>query len=211
VTRPGGSFAVLLGTIVGVTAALARRGDDQPTPPPEPQPPQASAEREPPATAPARAPASPANETKPAALDAAAGGSPPSTAVVAPLVSAQASASHLPPPAPVASLAELKASEIKCYEQDPVACRRASDAYAAGTIVQRDNARAENYRKVEITQLVRLCEKSDARACLGLADLHAAGDGVAQDARRAQQLAEHARLICRRKPSAECQKLGLSE
>jgi TPR repeat protein len=196
-TRQGGSLAVLIGAVVGVTAALARRGDEMPAP--------TAAERQ----------QGPVVVAEPAVLAAPAAPAPPSTeparaeVSVLPLASASEPRRRLPAPMPIASPEELRKTEVRCYEQDPFACHRAADAYALGSLVPKDEARARTYRKVEVTQLVRQCEKRKPRACLGLADLLAAGDGVARDSRRAEHLSEHARSLCRGRPSEECRALGM--
>lgn len=189
-SKPGGTLAVLIGAIVGVSAAFARRSDA----------PAADAPAEP-RVAERQAAPEPASEPQPPP-------EPRATAVLpSPAVSATATATpgrRVPLPPAVASLEELKSTEIRCYDQDPLACRRASAAYESGVLVARDAVRAETYRKVELTQLVRQCEKRAPLACLMLADRYETGDGVAVDARRAQKLTVHAAELCRNRPSEGC-------
>ncbi|HEY3493575.1 MAG TPA: hypothetical protein VGK73_02770 [Polyangiaceae bacterium] len=196
-TRAGGTFAVLIGAVVGVSAALARRGDE-PSPAPGAADAPAVARREEPAPEPVGPAANPTSEAplNPVAATLA--------SALLPAAGQPAATLRVPAPPAVASLDELKAIEIRCYDQDTVACRRAAAAYDAGGVVARDAARAENYRKVELTQLVRQCEKRLPLACLRLADRYDEGDGVARDARRAQKLADHAGELCSKRPVEGC-------
>jgi TPR repeat protein len=206
-TRTGGTFAVLIGVIVGVSAALARRSDAPAPAAPAALEAEPARQREPtpsPPIAPEPAPA----------LTATASGAPTPSATSASATSASATSApptsaapvatpwkpRVPLSPPVASADELKASEVRCYEQDPLACRRAFQAYEDGRVVPRDAERARTYQKVQVTQLVRQCENNKPLACLMLADLHDTGEGVTADARRAKRLDDHAHDICRRRP-----------
>jgi len=134
----------------------------------------------------------------PATASAAASGSPTPSAAPPLLV---------PPPSlpPLKTPDELTAAEIKCYQKDPESCRRSADAYDAGLIVPRDAERARHYRKVELTQLVRHCERDSPSACLVLSARYQSGDGVARSTRQAAALVDRARMLCRRGvPPAEC-------
>jgi TPR repeat protein len=196
--RSGGTFAVLIGALIGVTAALARRSEDAPVvvpaAAPEPAPLALRADE---ATAP------PAPAPVPASVQAS---SLPSAAASASKVSSPATPLAVPD-AP-ATVEELKATEVRCYAQDHLACRRASIAYEAGQLVPRDSDRAQNYRKVELTQLVRQCEKRQPVACVRLAELYAAGDVVAPNARKAEQLRAHARDLCARHAREGCSEIA---
>jgi TPR repeat protein len=196
--RSGGTFAVLIGALIGVTAALARRSEDAPVAAPaaapEPAPLALRADDTPLAQTPTPVPAS---------VQAS---SVPSSAISASPISA-APAPLAVPDAP-ATVEELKAIEVRCYAQDHLACRRASIAYEAGRLVPRDSDRAQNYRKVELTQLVRQCEKRKPVACVRLAELYAAGDVVAPNARKAEQLRAHARDLCARQAREGCSEIA---
>jgi TPR repeat protein len=115
--------------------------------------------------------------------------------VLAAATSAAPAANALAPPA--SSLAVPVASSSAL----------APEPYEAGQLVPRDAARAETYRKVELTQLVRQCEKRKPAACTRLAARYAAGDGVGKDERKARQLNAHARELCARRPSEGCDSL----
>ena len=118
--------------------------------------------------------------------------------------STQASVPSVPPPPEVADLAELKTAEIRCYQKDADACYRAAAAYASGKLLPADQARAESYRKVELTQLFRQCEKAAVRPCLVLAERYSKGDGLPLDEKKAQKLLKHVGELCQRRPAPEC-------
>jgi TPR repeat protein len=148
--------------------------------------------------------------------------SPTAAPVAAPAPSASASITpdhaanvaptvpRVPPPPEVASLAELKTAEIRCYQKDPDACFRAAAAYAAGRFVPADAERAENYRKVELTQLFRQCEKAAVRPCLVIAERYDRGEGLPRDTKKAQHLLKHVAQLCERRPAPACELLGTS-
>jgi hypothetical protein len=202
-SRSGGKFAVLIGAFLGVAAALlARRGQEPPASMP-------STSEKPLGAAPPTAepvPAAPLPSPVPASVQASALGSA-AAADASALAPATSLSTPLAVPEPPATLEELKAIEVRCYAQDPVACRRASLAYEAGKLLPRDTDRAQNYRKVELTQLVRKCEKRQPLACVRLAELYAAGDVVGPNARKAEQLRAHARDLCTRRASDDCSAL----
>jgi TPR repeat protein len=198
------ALAVVLGAAAGVGLALVRKVDDPP--------PLAPAAARPLATMPAAA-APPASAPTAATLPAGSGtGSPVSSSSGNP--AASAGGLVLKPPAPLPPITtpdELTAAEIKCYQKDPEACRRAADAYEAGRMVPRDAERARNYRKVELTQLVRGCERDSPNSCLVLAERYQSGDGVARSTRQAAALVDRARTLCRRKVNpTECAALKLT-
>jgi hypothetical protein len=60
---------------------------------------------------------------------------------------------------------------------------------------------------VELTALVRACEKGGVDACLVLADRYLRGDGLAQSDRTATALIEHARTLCEKKLEPACARL----
>lgn len=196
----GGGKLIALGAAAGVCLALLLRKPavDQ----------RASAERSAPA----------ANATPP--VEPSAASSPSATPVAAVMASTSASSApdqaasgaatvpRVPPPAEVADLAELKTAEIRCYQKDAEACFQAASAYAAGKLVPADEARAQNYRKVELTQLFRQCEKAAVRPCLVLAERYAKGDGLPLDVKKAEKLVKHVREVCQRRPAPGCELLG---
>jgi TPR repeat protein len=195
------ALAVIFGAAAGVGLALARKADEPPPLAPAAARPLAASAPAAPPTPPAAAPVAPASEGPPAPGSA---GSVPSGSPG--LV--------LKPPAPLPPIAtpdELTAAEIKCYQKEPEACRRAADAYEAGRMVPRDAERARNYRKVELTQLVRNCERDSPNACLVLSERYQSGDGVARSTRQAAALVDRARTLCRRKVNpTECAALNLT-
>jgi TPR repeat protein len=197
------ALAVILGAAAGVGLALVRKADDPPPLAPAAARPLATANAAALPAAPAPSAATPvasATELGPAAD--AAGPPPPGS-----------SESALKPSAPLPPLAtpdELTAAEIKCYQKEPEACRRAADAHEAGRIVPKDAERARHYRKIELTQLVRNCERDSPNACLILAERYQTGDGVARSARQTAALVDRARTLCRRKANpTECAALKL--
>jgi TPR repeat protein len=198
------ALAVVLGAASGVALALIRKADEPP--------PLAPVAARPLATPSSQATphAPPSSPTAPSASASA------SLSPVAPAgsESSRAPGSALKPPAPLPPLTtpdELTAAEIRCYQKEPEACRRAADAYEAGRVVPRDAERARNFRKVELTQLVRNCERDSPNACLVLAERYQSGDGVARSARQAAALVDRARTLCRRKVNPiECAALNLT-
>ena len=193
-----GGTVTLLGAVGGVVLALALR-----KPPAETQ-----AAAEPRAT---NVPVTASTTTALAATAPAVTSSSVTAASSSAAVSARSdgppSVRAVPPPPAVADLAELKTAEIRCYQKDADACLRAADAYAAGKLVPADAARAENYRKVELTQLFRQCEKASVRACLVLAERYGAGQGLAADPKKAKTLVTHVGELCARRPVPECELL----
>jgi hypothetical protein len=179
-------FAVLLGTGVGVGAAIAGRTDNQVEPPP-------------------LAPA--------AALPVDARGEkhlPPSRREEVPMTAPSAPpaqpAPHEDDP-PIRSTQEFQAAAIACDERDAGACRRAALAAEVGDVVPKDLARAKTFRKVELTALVRACEKGGVEACLVLADRYLRGDGLVQSDRTATALIEHAKTLCAKKLEPACSRV----
>ena len=112
----------------------------------------------------------------------------------------------MPPPLEVTDLAELKTAEIRCYQRDPDACFRAAAAYAPASSSPSTKTRG-NYRKIELTQLFRQCEKAAVRPCLVLAERYANGDGLPLDATVAEA-GEHVAEVCQRRPAPECELLS---
>jgi TPR repeat protein len=200
------ALAVVFGAAAGVGLALVRKADDPPPLAPAAARPLATP------TVSAAPPATPASGAPAADLVAVADNvPPPPSAAAAPSGSAGL---VLKPPAPLPPITtpdELTAAEIKCYQKEPEACRRAADAYEAGRMVPRDAERARNYRKVELTQLVRNCERDSPNACLVLGERYQSGDGVARSTRQAAALVDRARTLCRRKVNpTECAALNLA-
>jgi hypothetical protein len=196
------ALAVVLGAAAGVGLALARKSDDPP--------PLAPAAARPLATMPAAvAPPASAAAVRPAGTGTE---NPASSSRGAPPASAGGLVLKPPTPLPpITTPDELTAAEVKCYQKDPEACRRAADAYEAGRMVPRDAERARNYRKVELTQLVRGCERDSPNSCLVLAERYQSGDGVARSTRQAAALVDRARTLCRRNVNpTECAALKLT-
>jgi hypothetical protein len=174
-------LAVLTGAGVGIAAAIVERGATEGDPPPLP---------------PAAAQPVPERTVAPAGA-------------ATPVASAQASSSPASdpfPPAerPIASPEEFEAAAIACDEKDAGACRRAAAAADLGTVVRKDPERARTFRKVELTIVVRACEKGGVEACLALADRYLRGDGLEQNDRTATALIAHTRELCTRRPEAAC-------
>lgn len=201
------ALAVVFGAAAGVGLALARKAEDPP-----PLPPAAARPLAAPA-APAAPPAAVAAAVIPSASPSASPGSetPAAPGSAAPVASGSVVLKPPPPLPPITTPDELTAAEIKCYQKDPEACRRAADAYEAGRMVPRDAERARNYRKVELTQLVRGCERDSPSFCLVLAERYQSGDGVARSTRQAAALVDRARTLCRRNVNPiECAALKLT-
>lgn len=177
-------LAVLIGSSVGVGIAVAMNGRDAPKH--ADSPPAARSISEPALSAHARAEA-PAPPRAPEAAKVA----------EFPVESEQ----------PVTSKEEFEAAAIACDGKDAGACRRAASAVELGTVVPKDLERAKTFRKVELTVLVRGCEKGVVEACLTLADRYLRGDGLAQNERTATALIEHARELCSRNPEPVCDKV----
>jgi hypothetical protein len=179
--KPTTLTAILFGCGVGVSAAvggfLGAHSEAEP-PPPAARP---SAER-PKAPAPA---ASVTEPTEPVTAESIAGLQPEGDP-------------------PIESKADFEAAAIACDKKDAGACRRAASAVELGSVVPKDLERAKTFRKVELTVLVRGCEKGTVEACLTLADRYLRGDGLAQNERTATALIEHAREICSRRPEDAC-------
>jgi TPR repeat protein len=175
---------VLTGAGVGIAAAIVERGATESDPPPLPP---AAAE---PVAAPSAAPA-------------------PTPAVSAQASSAPASEPFPPAEPAIASPAEFEAAAIACDEKDAGACRRAAAAADLGTVVRKDPERARTFRKVELTIVVRACEKGNVDACLALADRYLRGDGLEQNDRTATALIAHAKEICSRRPEDACKNVPI--
>jgi hypothetical protein len=137
---------------------------------------------------------------------------PPTSASVTPdpATNAAPTVPRVPPPPEVESSAELKTAEVRCYQKDPDACFQAAAAYAAGRFVPADAERAESYRKVELTQLFRQCEKAAVRPCLVIAERYDRGEGLPRDPKKAQHLLKHVTQLCQRRPAPACELLGTS-
>jgi TPR repeat protein len=181
--KPTSRIAVLFGSGVGVAAAvggfLGTRCES--SPPPSPESARSIAEKPGP-----KAPAEPVPEPKQAApasspTDFPAEGDPPIT-----------------------SKADFEVAVVACDKKDAGACRRAASAVELGEVVPKDLERAKTFRKVELTVLVRGCEKGAVEECLTLADRYLRGDGLAQNERTATALIEHARELCSRNPVEAC-------
>jgi TPR repeat protein len=104
----------------------------------------------------------------------------------------------------ITSKDEFQAAAVACDEKDAGACRRAARAVELGEVVPKDLARAKTFRRVELTVLVRGCEKNSVEACVTLADRYLRGEGVAPSERTAAALIDHAREICERHPEDAC-------
>ncbi|HEX6275545.1 MAG TPA: hypothetical protein VFZ53_21035 [Polyangiaceae bacterium] len=174
-------IAVLAGAGVGVVAAVGLRSRTPPSPSPNPP-------------APARAASELAVATK--------------TSAPAPVGPEVPETSPLPAApdddVPIATKEEFQAAAVACEEKDAGACRRAATAADVGTVVPKDAKRAKTFRRIELTTIVRGCEKGAVAACVTLADRYLRGDGVAQNERTATALIDHAREICSRKPDDAC-------
>ena len=108
---------------------------------------------------------------------------------------------------PIQSREELEAAAVACEAKDAGACRRAAEAAELGEVAAKDPERAKRLRKIELTLLVRGCEKSSPLACLTLADRYLRGDGVEQSERTATALIEHTKELCSRKPDEACRSI----
>jgi len=184
--------AVIFGLTVGIATAVAFRErateDAPPLPPAAARPIEGSA---------------PASTPPPPELPALV------IASAAPATSAPAtSAPSVPTPtdveAAITSKDEFQAAAVACDEKDAGACRRAARAVELGEVVPKDLGRAKTFRRVELTVLVRGCEKNSVEACLILADRYLRGEGVAPSERTAAALIDHAREICERHPEDAC-------
>jgi hypothetical protein len=181
--KPTSLFAVLLGSGVGVAAAIggyAGTRDEPPPLSPAAARPLDTRGKEPP----------PRRHEEPTK-------SAPSAAV---------SSEGTPPDddLPIRTKEEFQAAAIACDKKDAGACRRAAIASELGDVVPKDRARAKTFRKVELTALVRACEKSGVEACLVLADRYLRGDGLTQSDRTATALIEHAKTLCAKKLEPAC-------
>ena len=201
-------IAVLAGAGVGVFAGIGFRGapDDAKPPPLAPvaarpidlhaAAPSRATRTEPSAAGSAHAEASPASESAPSVAL-------PPAPVVYPI--------PLESEVPIASKAEFEAAAIACDAKDAAACRRAAAAAELGAVVQKDRELANRFRRVELTVLVRGCEKRSVEACLTLADRYLRGDGVGQSERTATALVEHCKEICARRPEDACRNVPANE
>jgi len=182
---PKSLFAVLLGSGVGVAAALGGL---------------AGARDEPPPLAPAAArPLDTHREVPPSPRDEPAKSALPKAA--------PSEAAPLEGDPPIRSKDEFQAAAVACDEKDAGACRRAALASELGDAVPKDLARAKTFRRVELTALVRACEKGSVDACLVLADRYLRGDGLVQSDRTATALIDHARTLCAKKLEPACGRL----
>lgn len=77
---------------------------------------------------------------------------------------------------PITSQTEYEAAALACEGKDASACRRAARACETGEVVAKDLDRAKTLRRVELTILVRKCEKGSVEECLTLADRYLRGD-----------------------------------
>lgn len=183
----GNVYAVLLGTGVGVAVALLQREGARESPPPLP---------------PAAAQPFPSERERRAEVAAR-----PETSVSPDPSAVESATSHgVPTPLeePIASQQELGAAVLACEKRDAGACRRAALAAENGTVAPKDLALAKRLRRIELTLIVRACEKSSVEACLALADRYARGDGLARNERTARALHEHVRTLCARRPEPAC-------
>jgi TPR repeat protein len=182
-------FAVLFGSGVGVAAALGGRAGVPDEPPPLP----AAAVR------PLDVRNEPARKSERGERDG------PERSVLPPVVPP----AEAPPEAdqPVRSKEEFQAAAVACDEKDAGACRRAARASELGEVVPKDEARAKTFRKVELTALVRACEKGGVDACLVLADRYLRGDGLERNERTASALIEHTKTLCAKKLEPACQRV----
>ena len=200
----GGGAAILLGAAVGATAALALREN---APPPGARP-ALSARAQNGAASPAPTTSQgPSGPSGPPAAATEPFGPPPVSGPPTASTGAVALASKFPFAAalpPATSVAEVERSEIRCYETAPEECGRAADAYDLGQLVPRDAERAAKLRKIELTRLVRACEKRSPHACLVLAGRYESGQGVPENDKHAQGLLEHARDLCHQGVKVEC-------
>ena len=151
----------------------------------------------------AEAPTQAASTQPNAAVSALGEPSPASQAAALPPASV-ASPTPIEGEAPIASKEEFEAAAIACDEKDAGACRRAAAAAELGAVVRKDPERAKTFRRVELTVLVRGCEKRSVEACLTLADRYLRGDGVTQNERTATALVEHIKEICALRPEDAC-------
>jgi TPR repeat protein len=181
-------LAVLTGAGVGIAAAMVERG---------------ATESDPPALPPAAA--------RPVAEATVAPARAATPAVSAPASSSPASEPFPPTEPAIASPDEFQAAAIACDEKDAGACRRAALAADLGSVVPKDPERARTFRKVELTIVVRACEKGAVDACLTLADRYLRGDGLEQNDRTATALIAHARELCARRPEDACRNVPAAD
>lgn len=177
--KPTSLFAVFFGCGVGIAAALGGRAGPGDEPPP---------------LAPAAA----------LAVDARQKQEPPTRHDEPVKTAAPSETVPLEDDPPIRSKDEFQRAAIACDEKDAGACRRAALASELGDVVPKDLARAKTFRKVELTALVRGCEKGGVDACLVLADRYLRGDGLAQSDRTATALIEHAKTLCAKKLEPAC-------
>ncbi|HEX6765728.1 MAG TPA: hypothetical protein VF103_09630 [Polyangiaceae bacterium] len=177
-------FAVLIGSGVGVIAAIGGRAKTGKQPPP-PLPPVAAQPLAEPAAS-ARLPARPPAER------------------TAPAPAATAQDTLAETETPIGSPEDFQAAAIACDEKDAGACLRAATAVELGAVVPKDPERAKTFRRVELTILVRGCEKGAVDSCLTLADRYLRGDGLARNERTALALVAHTRDLCSRHPEPAC-------
>jgi TPR repeat protein len=107
-------------------------------------------------------------------------------------------------PRPVSTPKELLRAEMACDAKNAEGCARAAVAYEEGIVVSQNLSRAHNYRKRELTLIVRRCDARSPAGCLELARRYAEGDGIELSQEKADALVAHAGEICRLKYSREC-------
>jgi hypothetical protein len=105
---------------------------------------------------------------------------------------------------PIGTKAEFDSAALACNEKHGVACRRAAAAAELGAVVPKDTARAKTFRMIELTLLVRGCDKNSVAACLTLADRYLRGDFVEKNERTASALIERAKELCEKRPDDAC-------
>ncbi len=101
----------------------------------------------------------------------------------------------------------VKEAMLSCARGNDDDCLRASEALEMGRGVAADAKRARDFRATAIKRYARRCTHRDPDACYAFSMLHARGFGVKQDAASARVLLERARLACRTRPAAICERL----
>lgn len=182
-------FAVVFGSGVGVVAALGGRGGTADEPPPLP---------------PAAAQSLEARKEPTRESERDERGVPRQPALRSAAPPAEAPPEVDPP---VRSKEEFQAAAIACDEKDAGACRRAARASELGDVVPKDLTRAKTFRRVELTALVRACERGGVDACLVLADRYLRGEGLEQSDRTAAALIDHTKTLCAKKLEPACSRV----
>jgi|RhiMethySRZTD1v2_1073278.scaffolds.fasta_scaffold05683_8 hypothetical protein len=101
----------------------------------------------------------------------------------------------------------VREAMLSCARGDDDDCLRAAEAIEAGRGVAADAKRARDFRATAIKRYARRCTHRDPDACYAFSMLHARGFGVKQDAASARVLLERARLACRTRQAAICERL----